>query len=95
MKVKSYNAKVETDGKKWLKLASMDYLSDFAVQLDYPGDKKEIEEIYVPMSKAWGKITEHFPARSSDKNEDEINLKGTSLPIGEQSFWSKRLLSNL
>lgn len=77
------NDKANSDDKTWTKFASMDYLNDFAVQLDYPSDKEEIDDVQVPTSKAWGKITEHFPIRTSGEKENEENLRGTNLPIGE------------
>ncbi|KAK6640098.1 hypothetical protein RUM43_008375 [Polyplax serrata] len=76
------NDKENSDDKTWTKFASMDYLNDFAVQLDYPSDKEEIDDVQVPTSKAWGKITEHFPIRTSGEKENEENLRGTNLPIG-------------
>lgn len=76
------------DERKWQDFSSFDYLNDFAVPLDYPGDKKETneedEDVHIPTSKAWGKITEHFPPRLNNReHEDERNLKDTNLPIGE------------
>lgn len=67
-----------------------DYVDDFAVQLDLPGDQEEVEEDdaedSIPMNKAWGKIAENFPIRPPEKKDEKEKMpKDTNLPIGERA----------